>query len=645
MRRILFAVVCLLLCGTARAQNYVPIVNGVATVDASQGTNAQTSSFLIILTANITSLEIIKPKAGQQITIILQQDSTGGRTVSCAADVLNCVTVTSTASAVTSQAFAYNFNTNKWSGLSGTTGGSVGAVSSVFTRTGAVTATSGDYTCAQVTNCTANGLTSFNGRTTAAAVPTAGDYTALQVTGAVGPVLNVLNYGAVGDGSTDNATAFAAAAAAANAFSGAPMPTVYIPYGATGNFNYSSGLSFTSAVVVRCEPGVFLNYTGSAHAVDMGPGTLTVPPSGSIVAARDIYKMLNCGFTGGATMTQGIYFAPGVQYSTLIGNTFFNFGASGVWDVYGAGYNYDFEASHNHFFLGTSQNGLYTAPGGGTNINSQPRITNNEFVCYNGTTGCGTGMEIAGIGSWVDSNTIAFLTPDIIVGHLCSSCRITNNIFQPDESSGNVITFGDIAGAETIDGLTINHNMDAQVSNTGFFLAPLNGNALLTNSVIRDLRLYDYSNSTEVVKMNNTTGQSGNVYQDILSATGVGALSPKTIIATTISNNPDPWKGLTSEGSGSSGPTYGMACGIGNAAGSTSCFDRVQNHNSFAGSYSRIVLDTGGDSQTYPSRGGYIQHSSTDTELGDFEGHPVNIWVGTGAANNNTSFPGSGRPS
>ena len=79
---------CLLLCGTARAQNYVPIVSGVATVDASQGTNAQTSSFLIILTANVTSLEIIKPKAGQQITIILQQDSTGGRTVSCAADVL-----------------------------------------------------------------------------------------------------------------------------------------------------------------------------------------------------------------------------------------------------------------------------------------------------------------------------------------------------------------------------------------------------------------------------------------------------------------------------------------------------------------------------------------------------------------------------
>ena len=131
MRKILFAVVCLLFCGTARAQNFVPIVSGVATVDASQGTNAQTSSFLVILTANVTSLEIIKPKTGQQITIILQQDSTGGRTVSCAADVLNCVTVTSTASAVTSQAFAYNSNTNTWSGLSGKSSAGSGTVTSV----------------------------------------------------------------------------------------------------------------------------------------------------------------------------------------------------------------------------------------------------------------------------------------------------------------------------------------------------------------------------------------------------------------------------------------------------------------------------------------------------------------------------------
>jgi hypothetical protein len=47
-----------------------------------------------------------------------------------------------------------------------TSGGGSGAVISVFTRTGAVVATSGDYTCAQVTNCTAlsgTGLVRQNG--------------------------------------------------------------------------------------------------------------------------------------------------------------------------------------------------------------------------------------------------------------------------------------------------------------------------------------------------------------------------------------------------------------------------------------------------------------------------------------------------
>lgn len=106
---------------------YVPIISGVATVDASLGTNAETSTFLIILTANVTSLEITKAKIGQQITIALQQDATGGRTVSFASDVLNGVSPSSGASTVTLQGFAYNEFVNKWYGLSGTAGGGGGS--------------------------------------------------------------------------------------------------------------------------------------------------------------------------------------------------------------------------------------------------------------------------------------------------------------------------------------------------------------------------------------------------------------------------------------------------------------------------------------------------------------------------------------
>lgn len=59
-------------------------------------------------------------------------------------------------------------------------GGGAGAVSSVFTRTGAVVATSGDYTCAQVTNCANNGVP-FG--------PGAGSVNAMTVT-TTGPATN-----------------------------------------------------------------------------------------------------------------------------------------------------------------------------------------------------------------------------------------------------------------------------------------------------------------------------------------------------------------------------------------------------------------------------------------------------------------------
>jgi hypothetical protein len=63
-------------------------------------------------------------------------------------------------------------------------GGGGGAVSSVFGRTGAVTAQTGDYTCAQVTGCVTNAVSSVFGRT-GAVVAVSGDYTCTEVTGCV----------------------------------------------------------------------------------------------------------------------------------------------------------------------------------------------------------------------------------------------------------------------------------------------------------------------------------------------------------------------------------------------------------------------------------------------------------------------------
>ncbi len=133
---------------------------------------------MIILTANVTTLNLINPKIGQQITIAFQQDAVGSRTVSYASNILNGVTVNASASTVTAQAFVYDENINKWSGLSGTTGGASAGVTSFNTRTGAVTLSGSDVTTALSTPLpSANGGTASAFFTVAGPASTAKTYT------------------------------------------------------------------------------------------------------------------------------------------------------------------------------------------------------------------------------------------------------------------------------------------------------------------------------------------------------------------------------------------------------------------------------------------------------------------------------------
>jgi hypothetical protein len=159
MRKLALLVGLLVFAPFAHAQIQVPIVSGVATIDAALSTNAQTSSFLIILNANVTDLEIVHPKTGQQITIIFQQDSTGGRTVAYASYISSGIPPTSTASAVTAQAFIYNNNSNTWSGLSGSAGGGT-ATQTVASGTSALgTSLVSSGTCATAVTAVATGAT------------------------------------------------------------------------------------------------------------------------------------------------------------------------------------------------------------------------------------------------------------------------------------------------------------------------------------------------------------------------------------------------------------------------------------------------------------------------------------------------------
>src|SRR5215831_12334720 len=234
----------------------------------------------------------------------------------------------------------YYYNGSSW-----VSAGS-GAVSSVFTRTGAVVAASGDYTAAQVTNAadkssvtaqaftaaittptpatadnsttvattafvkaqgyvTSSGITSFNGRTVAAAVPTSGDYTAAMVTNAA-------------DKSSATAQAFTATpthptpATADNSTSSATTAFVkaqgYLTSNAvasvftrTGAVVAASG-DYTAAQVTNAADKSSASqqtFTGTIQTPRIGVNVAPLATAGSVICTDRVYSGTSAGGTGG----------------------------------------------------------------------------------------------------------------------------------------------------------------------------------------------------------------------------------------------------------------------------------------------------------------------------------------------------------
>lgn len=91
-------------------QTVAPVAGALA-IDASLG-----NSFLINVTAAITSITISNPTDGQELTLLWVQDSTG-HTVTIPANILGVTTPSSTASAVSAFKITYNVGDTNWYGI------------------------------------------------------------------------------------------------------------------------------------------------------------------------------------------------------------------------------------------------------------------------------------------------------------------------------------------------------------------------------------------------------------------------------------------------------------------------------------------------------------------------------------------------
>ena len=94
--------------GVGPVKQTVAPVTGVLTVDASLG-----SSVLVTVNAAITSMSIINPTDGQEITFLWQQDATG-HAITLATNLLGATAPSTGANLVSCQKFTYNVGDSNW---------------------------------------------------------------------------------------------------------------------------------------------------------------------------------------------------------------------------------------------------------------------------------------------------------------------------------------------------------------------------------------------------------------------------------------------------------------------------------------------------------------------------------------------------
>jgi hypothetical protein len=226
-------------------------------------------------------------------------------------------------------------------------------------------------------------------------------------------------YGAVPDGSTSNATAIAAAFTASNAVT-TGIPTVYFDCDTgttTCQYNYGgSGISPINPLVatnIECATGVTLNYTGTAHALDIGPTNLT-----QVDTSR--YSIQGCRWTGGASYTAGIYVNNWIANTYIHKNVFWNFGNQTGYSIVYNGNDWTPVVEGNYWR--DSDGFTRNMVDAHTATNAGLLFTNNKNECETaGGTACSvstTGVGLWIFTGWVLNNEIKYHYPAVRI----SSC-------------------------------------------------------------------------------------------------------------------------------------------------------------------------------------------------------------------------------
>lgn len=323
-------------------------------------------------------------------------------------------------------------------------------------------------------------------------------------------VVNAADFGAACDSITDNATAFGKLATFVNSTS--TVFRIQMPPG--GVCNYSSGLTLTQPFVLDLG-GSTLNYTGGAHAMDIGPTNLNATTAFSYLT----YVVQNGTFIGGASMTEGLYFNAFITQPRVLNVNFVNFGNLTAYGLFFQANNWDILVDGCRFTGTPSSNGANWIRVNGASDNGQSRLRFTHGLGTQQASAGGVGIYLGGYNSEVSSSKIEGFTPNIVVGASAVDAVISNTYMEATQSSAKAcITYGDQTGANIgnytqylqIRNSYCNvHNTD--FSTTNAFLAPSTSSGGLQYTQFEQNTVSTKTVGSPMVVQNNNGSQMGNL--------------------------------------------------------------------------------------------------------------------------------------
>ena len=323
---------------------------------------------------------------------------------------------------------------------------------------------------------------------------------------------NPKDYGAVGDGITDDTQAFKNMVDVLNATGKKTKVQL-----TKGTYVLNEGLHFQNEVEIVGDNNVWIDYQGSGTMFKLGKDDITVDEFHNYKR----FEIKNVGFKGGANMTYGIYTNKLVTQPRILNCNFENFGnpnACGIyfdddaWDglVQGCRWDSDPDGVARNFI------GMY---GRG---NSRIRVFDNLVTSL---TGVGTAIYLNGFNCIVSRNKIEGFAVNVRLGGMCSGAIVRDNYFEKAGTKTGCIEIGSIPGdngdTTTPVGILIDNNycnvrVRAENPET-YFIKPTKSTDLIKDMKVTNNYINAWNNGniwTEIVNQNNLAGQTGNIAEN-----------------------------------------------------------------------------------------------------------------------------------